>query len=349
MPRPTPRRQPAIGPLSPNDADSAAPSAGPRETRVTPLRLTPIGVLAVPAAAPVLDPPPAPPASRPRSAPRPASPARSHSQRGGWTIMVMPVTTGAVRSFQLRRWQLRTVLVALGCAVLGAFVGGAGFGLHWQDDELAALDVQLWNAQLSAAALGDTLEAMRLAAVVSPANMATAAPRPGRATRTLALTRPAAGVTLPVLGRISSGYSLSRRHPVLMIRRPHRGVDIVAPAGTRVHVPADGRVTRVEREFGYGLYVEVDHGGGVRTRYAHLRSALVEPGQRVDAGTPIATVGSSGVATGPHLHYEVWVSGSTVNPLRHRFPAGISLYPAGEGGAPGGDSTTTPGAPPTTK
>ena len=350
MARPTPRRQPALSPL-PSHAGSAAPSAAPREVRVTPLRLTPIGVMAVPATAPAF-PPPAPPAAPPAPLPRitTSRPAvRPRAKRGGWTIMVMPAATGSVRNFQLRPWQLRTVLVSLTLLVLGAFVGGAGLGLHWQDDELASLDVQLWNTQLNAAALGDTLEAMRLAAIVSPANMASAAPRPGRGTRTVSLTRPAAGVTLPVLGRISSGYNLSRRHPVLMIRRPHRGVDVVAPAGTRVHTPADGRVARVEREFGYGLYIEIDHGGGVRTRYAHLRSALVEAGQRIDAGTPIGTVGSSGVATGPHLHYEVWVKGSTVNPLRHRFPASISLFPNGAGNTPGDSTAAKSDSQPATK
>jgi murein DD-endopeptidase MepM/ murein hydrolase activator NlpD len=237
------------------------------------------------------------------------------------------------------------VFTALTLLVVGALVGGAGLGLHWQDEELASLDTQLWNTQISAAALGDTLEAMRLAAIVSPSTMATAAPRPGRGSRTVALTRPASGVTLPVIGRISSGYSLSRRHPVLMIRRPHRGVDVVAPAGTRVHAPADGRVARVAREFGYGLYIELDHGGGVRTRYAHLRSALVEPGDRITAGTPIATVGSSGLSSGPHLHYEVWVKGNTVNPLRHRFAASISLNLADSAG-PGtpADSVAKPAA-----
>jgi murein DD-endopeptidase MepM/ murein hydrolase activator NlpD len=130
-----------------------------------------------------------------------------------------------------------------------------------------------------------------------------------------------------------------------MIRRPHRGVDVVAPAGTRVHAPADGRVARVAREFGYGLYIELDHGGGVRTRYAHLRSALVEPGDRITAGTPIATVGSSGLSSGPHLHYEVWVKGNTVNPLRHRFAASISLNLADSAG-PGtpADSVAKPAA-----
>lgn len=348
MGRPTPRRQPATGPLTPT-AGSAAPPALPRaEGRVTPMRLTPIGVLAIPATAPLLAPPapqpepPDPPPIPPRPTRSSAVIARGKARRGGWTVMVMPAATGSVKNYHVRPWQLRTVVTALTLLVLGSLVGGAGLGLHWQDEELASLDTQLWTTQISAAALGDTLEAMRLAAIVSPGSMATAAPRPGRGARTVALTRPASGVTLPVIGRISSGYSLSRRHPVLMIRRPHRGVDVVAPAGTRIHAPADGRVSRVEREFGYGLYIEIDHGGGVRTRYAHLRSALVERGDRIDAGTPIGTVGSSGVATGPHLHYEVWVKGNTVNPLRHRFPASISLNLA-DTAAPGtpADSATT--------
>jgi murein DD-endopeptidase MepM/ murein hydrolase activator NlpD len=79
-------------------------------------------------------------------------------------------------------------------------------------------------------------------------------------------------------------------------------------------------VTRVERQLGYGLLVEIDHGDGVMTRYAHCRSSLVSVGDPVLQGEPIATVGSSGLSTGPHLHYEVLVKGRRVDPLRHRFP-----------------------------
>ena len=84
--------------------------------------------------------------------------------------------------------------------------------------------------------------------------------------------------------------------------------------------PAAGRVTYVGRYFALGLTVEIAHSNGVSTRYAHLRSALVTVGQEVPRGAAIATVGSSGLTTGPHLHYEVSVNGRQVNPVRFRLP-----------------------------
>ena len=119
----------------------------------------------------------------------------------------------------------------------------------------------------------------------------------------------------PVPGRRSGSFGL-RRVINGMPRSPHSGLDIAAPSGTTISAPAAGRVTRVSRELAYGLVVHIDHGNGVTTRYAHCRSALVTAGQTVDEGTPIATVGRSGLATGPHLHYEVRVRGEAVDPMR---------------------------------
>ena len=84
--------------------------------------------------------------------------------------------------------------------------------------------------------------------------------------------------------------------------------------------PAAGRVTYVGRYFALGLTVEIAHSNGVSTRYAHLRSALVSVGEEVARGAMIATVGSSGLTTGPHLHYEVSVNGRQVNPVLFRLP-----------------------------
>jgi murein DD-endopeptidase MepM/ murein hydrolase activator NlpD len=102
--------------------------------------------------------------------------------------------------------------------------------------------------------------------------------------------------------------------------RPHLGVDVAAPRGTRIVAPAPGRVTFVGRKFAFGLVVEIDHGGGIMTRYAHCRSALVKAGDQVKHGQTIARVGSSGLTTGPHLHYEVYVSGRAVDPMRFKMP-----------------------------
>jgi murein DD-endopeptidase MepM/ murein hydrolase activator NlpD len=147
-----------------------------------------------------------------------------------------------------------------------------------------------------------------------------------------------------VIGSIVSGFSSARRHPILHILRPHLGIDIAATRGTRVAAPADGRVTYVGRKFALGLTVEIEHADGVTTRYAHLRSALVHDGQTVVRGAAIATVGSSGLTTGPHLHYEVAINGRQVDPLQFRMPQ------LGDSTATGGlpvthEDSTTPSAP----
>jgi murein DD-endopeptidase MepM/ murein hydrolase activator NlpD len=124
---------------------------------------------------------------------------------------------------------------------------------------------------------------------------------------------------LPVIGAIASRFSRARRHPLLKIVRPHLGVDIAARRGTQITAPAAGRVSFVGRKFGFGLVVEIEHENGVVTRYAHCGSALVSEGARVERGVAIATVGTSGLSTGPHLHYEVLVHGRQVDPLRFKM------------------------------
>ena len=134
------------------------------------------------------------------------------------------------------------------------------------------------------------------------------------------LTRLAATPSiLPTRGYISSGFSASRYHPILSRPRPHVGLDIVAPEGTAIVAPATGRVRFVGRNGEYGLSVEIDHGWGVVTRFAHASRVLVRRGQPVERGDVIAQIGSTGLAVGPHLHYEVLVNGTRVNPRRYIF------------------------------
>ena len=117
----------------------------------------------------------------------------------------------------------------------------------------------------------------------------------------------------PVDGRITSGFG-HRHHPILHRRKMHYGVDIGAASGTPIRAMRDGVVTRSERMGTYGNVVFVDHGDGVETRYAHARELLVKPGQRVVRGEVLATVGSTGRSTGPHLHFEVRKDGVAVDP-----------------------------------
>jgi murein DD-endopeptidase MepM/ murein hydrolase activator NlpD len=118
----------------------------------------------------------------------------------------------------------------------------------------------------------------------------------------------------PVNGTMTSGFG-NRLHPILKVNRLHAGVDFGAPTGTPIYAAAAGEVIGASYMGGYGNVVILDHGGGISTVYAHCSRILVRVGQRVDRGQHIAAVGSTGLSTGPHLHWEVRVSGRPVNPL----------------------------------
>ena len=120
--------------------------------------------------------------------------------------------------------------------------------------------------------------------------------------------------------RISSRFNLNRRHPVLNTMRAHRGVDYAAPTGTEVRAAGDGRVKFAGRRGGYGNVVILRHGGKYSTLYAHLNRFSVRTGQRVRQGQTIGEVGMTGMATGPHLHYEFRVNGRHRDPLRVELP-----------------------------
>jgi len=125
---------------------------------------------------------------------------------------------------------------------------------------------------------------------------------------------------MPTAGWLSSAFSSMRMHPVLHVARPHEGIDVTAPMGAPIEAPAGGVVTSVGWETGYGNTIEIDHGFGITTRYAHTSRVLVHVGQRVTRGQNIALVGNTGLATGPHLHYEVHINGRPVDPLKYVLP-----------------------------
>jgi murein DD-endopeptidase MepM/ murein hydrolase activator NlpD len=128
---------------------------------------------------------------------------------------------------------------------------------------------------------------------------------------------------MPTAGWLSSHFSRSRFHPILHISRPHEGIDISAPMGSPVIAPASATIIRVARENGYGLVLELNHGNGIVTKFAHLSRVAVKEGQRVTRGQLIANVGNSGLSTGPHLHYEIHVNGKVVDPLTYVLPGAI--------------------------
>lgn len=152
------------------------------------------------------------------------------------------------------------------------------------------------------------------------------------------LSRPAYSVSIPSrmplqAMTMTSSFGM-RDHPVIGGRRAHKGVDLAAPVGTPIYATADGYVETAQWFGGYGLYVALDHGGDIETRYGHMSRLNVASGQRVKKGDIIGYVGSTGRSTGPHLHYEVRVSGLAVNPLP--YMQGERLAAAGGNASRGG-------------
>jgi murein DD-endopeptidase MepM/ murein hydrolase activator NlpD len=127
---------------------------------------------------------------------------------------------------------------------------------------------------------------------------------------------------MPTAGWLSSNFSLSRFHPILHYARPHEGIDVSAPMGAPIVAPAGGIVRLVTWETGYGNVLEIDHGDGIVTKYAHCSKIVVRAGQHVKRGQIIANVGSTGLSTGPHVHYEIHVNGKVVDPLTYVLPEG---------------------------
>ena len=288
-----------------------------------------------------------------------------------WHVLLVPPTPGArTRTFTLARWQARAVLGGLVALLLlaASAVTAVIVALDGPDGMASAVEVASLRARLST--LEDSLTLAR-AVLAEGGATETAAPAPtttpmtggSNATimrrplvaRILARTVPgtraatASVLDLPVIGAIVSGFSHARRHPLLHVVRPHLGIDIAAARGTHVSAPAAGRVTYVGRNFALGLTVEIAHADGISTRYAHLRSVVVHVGENVTRGATIATVGSSGLTTGPHLHYEVAVNGRQVDPARFRLPrVGATPevpMPSSTAGAAAAKDDTTPQRP----
>jgi len=212
-----------------------------------------------------------------------------------WTLIIVPPTlTSAPRRVGVKMRWIR-MLGMLAVTMLA---------LSWMwittESRIAAMVAdRLAEEQRATLALRDTLQSMRSATIAERVRLA-----------------PPADMVMPVNAAITSGFSRSRFHPILQIFRAHRGVDLGAPAGTRIVAPAAGHVVAVGWRLGYGLTLELAHSGGVTTRYAHLKSAIVHRGDSVSMNQGIAFVGSSGLATAPHLHFEVLVRGNNVDPIK---------------------------------
>ena len=114
--------------------------------------------------------------------------------------------------------------------------------------------------------------------------------------------------------RVSSDFNMHRMHPIYKITRPHRGTDYAAPTGTPVYAAGDGRVIQAGYNSTMGNFVAIQHSDAYVTKYLHLQKRMADTGQRVSQGQVIGAVGSTGAATGPHLHYEFLVNGVHHNP-----------------------------------
>lgn len=263
------------------------------------------------------------------------------THRRGWTVLIVPPDpTSRTRTVRFHARQLRAVV---GTALV-AFVSYTGWSLL-ETMQVNASASQLAEVHQLVLSLSDSLQsaqqraesAMQLAAVT--ANVAHGPKlimRKARFANPAGISTAAMGVVLPVDGTITSAFSQSRWEPILHLFRPHEGVDIAAPLGTNIRAPADGRVKFAGHKLGYGLVVELDHGGGVTTLYAHCQTLLVHVGDYVAAGGAIATVGSTGLSTAPHVHFEVMVNGRHMDPLKYLIeqpapgPAPVPTYAVGD-------------------
>jgi murein DD-endopeptidase MepM/ murein hydrolase activator NlpD len=209
------------------------------------------------------------------------------------------------RGWSGRRFAAGVAVVALAVAAWGAADTPGGV------DVVSALEpVQPLPAPEPAVLEGIDLAALldRVGEVAAAGTSGDEGRRGGRSVMTPALA--------PAAGRVSSVFDAARRHPVLDVVRPHRGLDIAAPEGTPIRATAAGTVRFAgEGPRTYGLMVEIDHGYGLVTRFAHASRLHARAGDQVQAGQVIARVGSTGLVTGPHLHYEVLLDGRQLDPV----------------------------------
>jgi murein DD-endopeptidase MepM/ murein hydrolase activator NlpD len=228
-----------------------------------------------------------------------------------------------------RQVWLRTALFASGLAV-AMLAAGAGVGAAWANDA----GIRIMSDQRRAAPVdpvaGDFIAGGEPRAAVT---FGRAADIEGALVDFSRVVRPlkpggdakagAGGYTgpfawpsrLPLNASVlTSGFG-TRHHPILGVVRRHSGADLAAALGTPVKAPSPGVVMAAQWQGGYGLLVVVDHGRGVQTRYAHLSQVAVVPGQRVGLGDTLGYVGATGLATGPHLHYEMRLDGQAIDPI----------------------------------
>ena len=252
---------------------------------------------------------------------------RRPERKTGWTILIVPPNPlRKTRAVHIRRRHVRVALAIAGLCTLT--MAGLGVVVFSDSLQVTATADELADAHQMILTLTDSLQSMSDLDVPDgedeSAHNAKSVGRSGARITVVGLARPARGIALPAVGPITSRFSRSRWHPILRIFRPHKGVDVAAPYGSNITAPAAGRVTFVGRKLGDGLMVELDHGAGVTSRYAHCSAVKVKVGDFVSFGDVIALVGSSGLSTAAHVHFEVRVRGEPVDPLKYLIQARLT-------------------------
>src|SRR6266566_3434173 len=229
-----------------------------------------------------------------------------------WTVMVVPHGSGSSRAVEVSQTFVKALIgigsvVALTFLVLGVAAISRGVNITHSralenENRLLADEIQRMRERMTG--LRDTLQ------------------RFGQREQELRFLAGTPSI-MPTKGWLTSAFMRERIHPILHLARPHEGIDVTATMGADIEAPAAGIVTEVRWEEGYGNIVTMDHGFGLVTRFAHCSKILVVRGQRVKRGQVIAKVGSTGLSTGPHLHYEVWVNHKPVDPMKYVMPDAI--------------------------
>jgi murein DD-endopeptidase MepM/ murein hydrolase activator NlpD len=221
-------------------------------------------------------------------------PKRRKNRGPGWTIILVPPKPGApTRQVSISTRSIITVSSIALMIVAGAatYTGETTKLANNTADRLA-------ESQRTVVELVDSVQILQAMAA-------------------RAAKLPPKDMIMPVAqAHITSSFKSSRLHPILDIFRAHKGVDLAATRGTPIVAPAAGRVKYVGWRMGYGITVEMEHTGNIVTLFSHCDKALVKVGDRVNAGDVIARVGSTGLATGPHVHFEVHRLGRSVDPIR---------------------------------
>ncbi len=251
-----------------------------------------------------------------------------------WTLMVVPHGSGLSRAVEVSQTFVKTLVgigsvVALTFLVLGVAAISRGVNITRSralENENRVLANEIQQMRERMAVLHDTLhrfsqreQELRLLAGLTPTDTTVQQAGIGGPAGTWS-----EGDSLKALGPDGpSAFMRERVHPILHLARPHEGIDVSAPMGAEIDAPAAGIVTDVKWEEGYGNMITLDHGFGLVTRFAHCSRIIAARGQRVKRGEKIAYVGSTGLSTGPHLHYEVWVNHKPVDPLKYVMPDAI--------------------------